>query len=209
MKLVVFGANGKVGTLVVKKALSEGHTVVAVVHGDSHLPTHDNLTVQKGDVYDATSVAKAIAGADTVISALGSWGTPKKDILTRGMEHIIPAMQSHKARRIVSLTGADAWAEGDDSSVFHSMTRKLLSIVAGKILRDGEEHIALLQKSDLDWTVVRSPVMNERGNAAYQLITTRPKPWQTIHREAVAETLLELAIAKANPYTHTAPFIHR
>ena len=80
-------------------------------------------------------------------------------------------------------------------------------LIAGKVLRDGEEHIRLLQDSDLDWTVLRSPVMNEVGGLGYGLSDQQPAPWNSIHRQAVARAMVE-QIEQSNHY-RSAPYLHR
>lgn len=190
MQITVFGANGKVGSHVVRGLLDRGYTVVAFIHGSHQFSENPNLKIVQGDIYSADDVKRALVGSEVVVSALGSWGTPKKDILTEGMKNIIPAMQDANITRIVSLTGADARVKGDQLSVIHRISRSLLGFVAPKVLHDGEEHIRLLQESALQWTVLRSPVMNERGTPMYKLSNSRPMPWTTIHRRAVAEALI-------------------
>src|SRR4051812_21694445 len=101
MHLVIFGASGKVGRIITQKALKNGHSVTAFVHNHADFPHHPMLTIYRGDIRDPASVAKAIKGADAVISALGSWGTPTKNILSEGMRVIIPAMEAQGIRRIV------------------------------------------------------------------------------------------------------------
>ncbi len=191
MQITVFGANGKVGTYIVRGLLDSGHTVIAFVYGSHQFSKNPNLKIIKGDIYSMDDVRQALVDSEAVISALGSWGTPKKDILTEGMKNIIPGMKDAGITRIVSLTGADARVEGDKLSIMHRTSRLLLGFVAPKVLYDGEEHIRLLQRTSLQWTVLRSPVMNERGIGSYSLSNSRPMPWQTIHRQAVARAMID------------------
>ena len=209
MKVIVFGANGKVGSLVTDTLLQAGHEVRAFIHNDSSLHEHPNLEIIAGDIYEAQQVQDAIQGVDAVISALGSWGTPKKDILTVGMRHIIPAMQVHGVRRIISLTGAEARAYGDELSLLHRLNHRAIGFLAGKVLEDGEMHIQLLEDTDFDWTVIRSPIMKSSGSPkAFVLSNKRPKAWQRINRAAVANAMVgQLADTQ---YIQQAPFItHR
>jgi putative NADH-flavin reductase len=208
MKIVVFGANGRVGSLVVAEALSRGYRVKAFVHSGSQFKDDPKLEIIKGDIYNKSDVAKAVEGAGAVISALGSWGTPKKDILTAGMKNIIPAMQQNKIKRIVSLTGSDASSPADTENLLHRVSHLALSIVAPKILKDGENHIGLLNQSGLDWTVVRSPVMNGKGNAArFELTSNRPKPWATVNRKSVVLAMVDLV--EFCQHSQQAPYISR
>lgn len=207
MQITVFGANGKVGRLVVGELLARHHQVVAVVHSKSPFTDDSNLRVVKGDVYLPRQVAEAVAGSQAVISTLGSWGTPGKDVLSVGMANIIPAMQANGIRRIVSLTGSGAFAAGDDISSLDSATHTLMDLAAGKVLRDGEQHIRLLQASGLDWTVLRSPVMTNGSVTAYRLQPGRPLPWATISRYTVAHAMAD-QFADAS-FLYQAPFIVR
>jgi putative NADH-flavin reductase len=194
MKIVVFGANGHVGSLVVKEALKRGHKVRAFVHSGSSFDYNPSLEIFKGDIYNNDDVSQAIKDVDAVVSALGSWSTPKKDILTAGMINIIPAMHKNNVKRVVSLTGSDAIASRDSKSLIHTLSHPFLSIVASKILKDAETHIKLLDGTDLNWTIVRSPIMNNRGKInKFRLTNKRPKPWNTINRNSVALCMVNLA----------------
>jgi putative NADH-flavin reductase len=193
-QVTVFGANGRVGSLVVRELLTRGYIVMAFVHRSHQLPASERLKIIQGDIYNAEDVDRAIAGSTVVISVLGSWSAPKKDILTVGMTHIIASMQRHGISRIVSLTGAEARASGDDLSIVHRLMHTALRIVAGKVLTDGERHIQLLAQSGLDWTVVRSPVMSARqpSGIVNDLTMRRPLPWQLIPRRLVVQCTVDL-----------------
>lgn len=206
-KVTVFGANGKVGSLVVQGLLERGHEVVAFVHHNNGLMESAQLKIVEGDIHDVAAVELAIGRADAVISALGSWHTPTKDILRSGMTSIIPAMQRRGIKRIITLTGAESRADGDGLSFVHRLAHLGAAVIAGKILLDGEVHIKQLQKSDLDWTVVRSPIMNGTGSSHYSLSENRPYPWTTVNRQAVADALIQQL--NDSHYFQKAPFITR
>lgn len=206
-RVTVFGANGRVGSLVVAKLLQNRLNVTAFVHSSSVLQAHKNLSIVRGDIHDARNVEEALVDSDAVISTLGSWATPKKDILQTGMAHIIPGMQSLGIKRIVSLTGSEARASGDALSSIHRLAHFAAKILAGKILQDGEAHIRMLEHSGLDWTVVRSPVMNTHGSEHYRLSLKRPLPIVSVHRHAVVSAI----VAQLDDMSHnkSAPFISR
>ena len=206
-KIVVFGANGRVGRLVVTRLLRRGHEVTAFVHAARGMKSKGKLRVIEGDIHDAEAVDTALAGANAAISTLGSWGTPTKDIVATGMKHIIESMERRRIQKVISLTGAEARAANDHLSFIHRAAHIAASVAAGKILRDGEKHIAMLESTELEWTVIRSPVMNESGSARYRLSNRRPYPWQTINRNAVADAMVEML--ENEQYVQTSPFINR
>ena len=71
MKLAIFGATGRVGGEILKRALADGHYVKALVRSKK-LESHPNLEVILGDVRNAIDVEKTIAGVDAVFSAIGT-----------------------------------------------------------------------------------------------------------------------------------------
>ena len=205
-QITVFGASGQIGRRVVALLLERGYKVVAAVHGHNPLPAHEYLTVMTVDIYDTASVERALHGSDVVMSALGSWGTKRKDILTVGVQHIIPSMEKLQIGRIISLTGADARAAGDKMGIIHRLTHLALSIVAPKILKDGERHIDMLQSSSLEWTIVRSPIMSSANNVGYGVLSLhRPLPWQRISRQYVAEAMVRSV--EDDEWVRQAPYI--
>ena len=74
MRIVVFGAGGRVGSRTVAEALARGHEVTAVVRDPAaHEMLHgDGLAVVAGDATDPTSVAETAAGHDLAISTVGT-----------------------------------------------------------------------------------------------------------------------------------------
>jgi hypothetical protein len=55
-----------------------------------------------------------------------------------------------------------------------------------------------LARSGIDFTVLRSPIMNEDGSTEYRLTDQRPMPWATINRHAVAKALVDILESKTS-----------
>ena len=166
MRIAVFGATGRTGRLVVQDALAQGHEVVAFVRSEDklwqqHPPGTPGLTAVQGDVRDAEAVARAVEGADVVVSALAPVrGAP--GVQTDGTAAILRAMEAHGVDRIVSLTGAGVDAPGDPPRPFGGrLVKAVMGLVAGWVLRDGQGHADALYASDRDWVVVRPPRLTD------------------------------------------------
>jgi putative NADH-flavin reductase len=72
MNVLVFGATGGTGRLLVHQALERGHRVTAFARDPSKLSmTHANLRVVRGDVLLPATVEAAVVGQEAVLSALG------------------------------------------------------------------------------------------------------------------------------------------
>ena len=106
MKIAIFGATGKTGIELVKQALEQGHAVTAFVRDPARLAIeNENLTLVTGDVFDPSSVDKAVEGQDSVICALGAGSELKKTtVRTTGTINIISSMQKNNIKRLIVVT---------------------------------------------------------------------------------------------------------
>jgi putative NADH-flavin reductase len=212
MKIVVFGASGQVGRVVVRQALERGHKVVAFVHKNNPFEPADNLEVVTGDIYRGEDARKVVTGCDAVVSCLGSWGrkTPdgNRNVLSAAMANIIPAMREQKINRVITLTGAGAAPPDRPMTFIQKLSMKLAApFPAGKVFADGEHHMHVLMESGLDWTTIRSPVMNSGSSKAYVLKDGAGSPFPTIGREAVAASMLDQL--ESSEWSRKAPALSR
>ena len=158
MRIVVFGASGGLGLKVLEQALEVGHVVTAFVRTPAKLGIqHQNLTTFQGDVMDADTVKKAIAGQDAVISALGPVRPPVPGMMETAAKNIVAGMQANRVRRLISTTGAGVRDPQDQPKVVDHIMKALLTLLAGDVLRDSAANVNVIQSSDLDWTIVRFP----------------------------------------------------
>src|SRR5215472_8339517 len=72
VNILIFGATGGTGRVLVEQALAQGHMVTAFARHPSKVRTkHPNLRVAEGNVLDPAAVEAATRGQDAVLSALG------------------------------------------------------------------------------------------------------------------------------------------
>ncbi|OEU99418.1 MULTISPECIES: NAD(P)-dependent oxidoreductase [Streptomyces] len=75
--IAVFGANGNIGSRIVREALDRGHQVLAVVRDPgAFVASGEAVTAVTGDVLSAESVAAVAGNADVVVSAVGGKDGP-------------------------------------------------------------------------------------------------------------------------------------
>lgn len=149
MRVAIFGGAGRVGSLLVSGAVARGYSVTTLVRE----PLADTAGVSNivGDVLDESHVARVLANADAVLSALGapSLEQPGK-VLSGGMKTIARAMARRGLSRIVALAGSGILDDSrgglrHDQPEFPGMFRAI-----------SEEHAGTwqaLKVSGLDWTV--------------------------------------------------------
>ncbi|WP_328396465.1 NAD(P)-dependent oxidoreductase [Nocardia sp. NBC_00416] len=198
MRIIIFGANGPTGRLLTTQALTAGHDVVAFTRRPDEFPVrHDRLTTVGGDVYDQESVARAVAGGDAVLSALGvPYGRAPITTYSAGVANIVAAMQRHEVRRIavVSSSAVDPQPYPDAGFLFNRVLQPFITRFLGKTLYDDMRAMeALLTAADLDWTIVRpSGLFDLPGVTDYTVAAERAEGRFT-SRADLAACLLRLA----------------
>jgi putative NADH-flavin reductase len=159
-KIVVFGANGPTGRLLVRQALDRGYAVTAVTrHPETFAVRDEGLQVLAGDVYDPVSVEQAVAGQDAVLSTLGVPFSRKPiKVYSEGMENILRAMKKAGVRRLVCVTSSatDTHAGPHGGWFFEKVLQPFVVGVIGKTMyQDMRKMETLVRESGLDWTIVR------------------------------------------------------
>jgi putative NADH-flavin reductase len=162
MKLAIFGATGRTGKPLVEQALQAGHEVVALVRTPSKLTIqHPKLTVIQGDALNPVDVDKVVQGSDAVISVIGQRKGAPRDTMTVAITNIIAAMNKYGVRRLVSLTGGGVDDPRDRPKFANRMIKLALKLMSGHVLKDAENHAEVIRKSNLDWVIVRGPMLND------------------------------------------------
>lgn len=160
MSIVVFGAHGPTGRLLVSHALAAGHQVIAVTRRPDKFPQqHPNLMVARADVLDASAVEGVVSGADAILSTLGApYGRKQVAVYSVGVRNILTAMERHQVRRlvVVSSSATDPKPYADAGFFFNRVVQPFVVNVVGKtVYEDMRRMEELIRNSEVDWTIVR------------------------------------------------------
>lgn len=196
--IAVFGATGRSGLPLVQKALDAGHTVRALVRNSQKMRlNHPNLILIKGSSLDAVQVGETINGSDGVISALGQDKASPPDLQTRSTQLILDAMKRYNLRRLVSLTGAGVRDAAHDKPGFVDkaivfIMKNVAGSRARSVLSDGISHADLIRQTDLDWTIVRGPILtDDPGKGNYRVGYVGTVPGIKLTRADLADFMLK------------------
>ena len=178
MKIVVVGAGGRTGRIVVKDALARGHQVVAVTRADGAWePDDDNLVKARADVRDADALKRALVGADAVISALGV-GTSRAatDVYSIGVRNTLRAMQSNGAAKLAVISAVPAGPSAELPILQRRIAVPLLRRIFG-FYDDMRRMEAILgEATEVDWISRRPPrLVNRRPRGTYRIHAPAPK----------------------------------
>jgi len=157
--VAIFGGTGRIGRVVLERALAAGHEVRALVRDPSRLPARsDRLAVVSGDVMDPGAVDATIAGTSVVLALFGHIKGSPPALQTDGTRNIVEAMHRHGAKRLITLSGGALRADGlDRPKAADRLIVFLMKRLSPEVLADAEGHLEVLRASGLDWTVVRAP----------------------------------------------------
>jgi uncharacterized protein YbjT (DUF2867 family) len=146
--LVILGAAGRTGVLLVDQALAAGYKVTGFVRKGEKLAPKNNLVVIEGDARKADDLQFAFGGQDAVISTLGS-NKLKDDLITESTNALIKAAHANNVKRVIMMSSFLASGQLKMNPISWVISKLSAALVGDK--QSGEE---LLKSSDLDWTIV-------------------------------------------------------
>lgn len=162
MKIVLIGASGYVGSVLLAEALQRGHEVTAVVRSVGKIASRPGVTPVAVDVLETDDLARTLSGHAAVISAFsGHAQTQVREYYVRGMRSIIAAVKQAKVPRLLVVGGAGSLnvAPGVqlvDSPQFPPQWKGTAEGARDALAILGEEQ-------ELNWTMLSPSALLEHG----------------------------------------------
>ena len=153
--IVIFGATGQTGKVLVTQALALGYKVrVLARNPDKAQLLPKEVEVHIGDGMDAAAVEKALEGQDAVLCAVG--GQSLKDATTRTTvtQIIVSEMQKRSISRIIvcSVVGI-----GASSAHLGWFSRMITGFFLKNAMADHHAQEEVIKNSGLDYVIFRPP----------------------------------------------------
>jgi nucleoside-diphosphate-sugar epimerase len=189
MHILLLGASGRTGKLILHEALSASHTVTALVRDPTSLTPSPGLTITTGSPLSTPSIEAAITTPslpDAIIIALASVRTSDSPfskptspprLLTDSHARVLEAMRKFGIKRLITIS---AFGVGDSNKNVvlpvrlvlnyssmayafedHGEVEKLVRRTAGEWKREGRE---------LEWTLVRPCMLNDKEAAEVKVL---------------------------------------
>jgi putative NADH-flavin reductase len=157
MKLVIFGATGRIGQRILHEALARGHTVTAALRDPTSLTlAHPALSKVVADIRSAADVARAAAGHDAVVSAVG----PGRDGDVGVIVAAARALAAAGPPRVIVVGGAGTLEIRPGVQRLDTPDYPEAYRPSGYAQR---EALGLYRASTLDWSYLSPPVVIEAG----------------------------------------------
>jgi uncharacterized protein len=175
MKIVVIGATGNIGRRVAKEALSRGHEVTGVVRDPDAVEAPDSrVRLVKADATRADDVARAVKGADAVVSAISprpnARGLPAPS-LQANARALIAGLRSAHVRRVLYVGGASSLEVAPGQALADQPD---FPEIYKAEAREGREALAVWRNEadGLDWTYLSPAVEIGPGQRTGKYRTT-------------------------------------
>ena len=161
MRVLVLGATGGAGRLIVGEAREKGHAVVALVRSQANAVGLAGAELVEGDARDEGALTRAIAGCDAVISSLGTAISPFREVtlLSTATRALVAVMARQNVRRLVCITGMGAGDSRGHGGFFYDWLFQPLLL--RKVYEDKDRQEDVIRASALDWIIVRPTLLND------------------------------------------------
>jgi len=171
MRLLVFGATGRVGRRVVEVGLAAGHDITAFVRTPAKLNmSHERLFIEQGDALDAAAVRASMdTRFDAVIGALGADPAKPSTIVQDSTRVIVEAMRATGHTRYLGVGALGLLPANWLGRMFGRLIR-VTPLRHG--LRDHTAALEILRGSGLTWTLAAPPrITDDAPRGHYKLVT--------------------------------------
>ncbi|MGJ4908375.1 NAD(P)-dependent oxidoreductase [Bradyrhizobium sp. HKCCYLS2033] len=205
--ILVLGATGGTGRLIVRDALARGHHVTALVRSPERAGDLQGAQLIVGDARDEATLRKALKGQNAVISSLGTPLSPFREVttLSTSTRALVKAMKAEHVARLVAITGIGAGdSRGHGGFVYD---RLILPLLLRNVYADKNRQEAVIRDSGLDWLIVRPAMLNDKpgGQKLRALTDLAGFHGGTIARADVARFVVDQV--SDDSFLHRSPLI--
>ena len=162
MNVMIIGAAGKTGAIVVERAVAAGHVVTAFVRDAAAYRSPANVRVVAGDATDQSSLDKAMSGQDAVIDTIGGKTPYRKTALERSVAGtVVASMKANGARRVIVISSFGVGNSADQVGWF------LEHLIVPTFLRGSTEDKAateaIVRASGIAFVIVRPAMLTDHA----------------------------------------------
>ena len=191
MNLLVIGAAGKTGKLVVERAIAAGHTVTALVrNAGSYQAPAGGVRVIGGDAADPAALAAAVAGQQAVVDTVGGKTPYRRTTLEQSIARaVVAAVHQHGVRRIIAVSALGVGDSVRQSSFFFR------HVVLPTFLRGSTKDKAAMEQeirqAGVDFIIVRPAVLNDHPATGRTRVFEGTEKANKITRADVAQFVVD------------------
>lgn len=204
IKIAVIGGTGKAGKYLVNQLVNQGFNIKVLLRNPDKFEITDTL-VEKiiGDVRNYESVYSLIEGCSSVISTLGQT-KGENPIFSQATTNIIKVMNALNVKRYIMITGLTLNTIYDRKRFKTKLLSKFMKISYPVIVADKQKEYLILSASNLDWTVIRLPLIEQTESSSTIKISLTDCPGTKISSTDLANFLInqltDISFIRKSPF---------
>ncbi len=205
VKIAVIGGTGKSGKYLVQRLLSQAFPLKMLVRNPESCQIESPLVeIIQGNARNDEAVRSLIEGCQAVISTLGQ---PKGEepIFSQATTNVIRSMSAYGIKRYILITGLNVDTALDKKNQKTMFATEWMKNNYPQTTADKQRELELLSESDIDWTLVRLPLIELTDKKREWRASPEDCPGEKISAADLADFLIGQLFDEA--YIKKAPFI--
>ena len=207
IKIAVIGGTGKSGKYLFKQLIEQGYSIKLLVRNPEHAPpAHAQIEIVPGNATDYAAVHNLLEGCQAVISTLGL-GVPASEptIFSQSTAHVLKAMHTLSIHRYIVTTGLNVDTPFDQKGPQATYGTEWMKKTFPVSTTNKQQEYDLLAASDVNWTMVRLPAIEQTDDAPSIQINLQDCPGDKISATSLANFLIGQLTDER--FSKQAPFI--
>jgi nucleoside-diphosphate-sugar epimerase len=204
-KVAILGGSGKVGHFLTQSVSDAGYEMRVLMRNPDKIKSGDgHIEIVQGDARDSATIRSLLQGCDTVLNALNH-SKGEAPICSTATSHVLAAMKESGIRRYILVRGFSINAPGDHKDLRSKLISMLIRWVIPGKWADWQKEFDMLLSSDVDWTVVRLPIIVDEPPSGRVQVDLASPPGKKISGRDIANFVV--AQITEPTYVRKAPFI--
>ncbi len=161
IKVAVIGGTGKAGKYIVKNLLAQGFSIkILLRYPEKFHISSPLIEIVKGDARDLLAIRQLLKDCQAIISAVGQpVGEPS--VFSQVTRNIIQVMHEYQMHRYILITGLNVDTPFDQKGPKTKFGTDWMKTNYPLTTADKQVEYETLVESDIDWTLVRLPMIEQ------------------------------------------------
>lgn len=172
-QITILGATSLVGKNLLQKAIDKSIKVKVLARNKKKLEEFTHvIEIIEGNYFDTNKLPYALEGSEAILSTIGPpininlSSTDEKNYIN-SLNFIINQMSINKQSRLLNISGAGIQMTHENLPLSRKLLRVTLKAMSKSIINIKDKELQLLEKSNLEWTSIRSPKILEKAEGKF------------------------------------------
>jgi len=205
IKIAVLGGGGRTGEFLVRQLLAKEYRLKLLLRRPEEFTIQNPLIeITKGDAINPESIYSLLEGCQVVISTVGQRKNEPL-VSSQATLNILKSMATFGIKRYILLAGLNVDTPFDKKGEKTKMATEWMKANFSKTHADRQETYSILEASDVDWTLVRVPLIEFTDTNGPLISSLKDCKGEKISASDIAVFIIEQL--SSDKYFKKSPFI--